>query len=82
MQGSLPHVGHRTITTVITSFIPLYYAIISIVNRELIIAGSFNGRTEDFGSSNLGPIPSPAAVRLVIRQAHDSLIAIAFLKKE
>ena len=25
------------------------------------IAGSFNGRTEDFGSSNLGPIPSPAA---------------------
>ncbi len=24
-------------------------------------AGSFNGRTEDFGSSNLGSIPSPAA---------------------
>ncbi len=25
-------------------------------------AGSFNGRTEDFGSSNLGSIPSPAAL--------------------
>ena len=38
----------------------LYYAIISM--SIIHIAGSFNGRTEDFGSSNLGSIPSPAAL--------------------
>ena len=36
------------------------YVIIHVLTNH--IAGSFNGRTEDFGSSNLGSIPSPAAL--------------------